>query len=85
MAAKTDILALDEATSSIDSETEGLIQNALEKISSQRTIVVVAHRLSTIQQADRILVMAKGEIVEQGNHLELLAKQGIYNRLYNYQ
>lgn len=85
LAAKTDILALDEATSSIDSETEGLIQNALEKISSQRTIVVVAHRLSTIQQADRILVMAKGEIVEQGNHLELLAKQGIYNRLYNYQ
>ncbi|WP_312340358.1 ABC transporter ATP-binding protein [Anaerospora hongkongensis] len=85
VAAGTDILALDEATSSIDSETEGMIQNALEKIASQQTIVVVAHRLSTIQQADRIFVMHKGKIAEQGTHLELLAQQGLYSRLYNYQ
>lgn len=85
VAAGTDILALDEATSSIDSETEGMIQNALEKIAAQQTIVVVAHRLSTIQQADRIFVMHKGKIAEQGTHLELLAQQGLYSRLYNYQ
>jgi len=85
LAVGSDILALDEATSSIDSETEVMIQNALEKIALQRTIVVVAHRLSTIQQANQIIVMHKGKIAEQGNHQELLAKQGIYNRLYNYQ
>jgi ATP-binding cassette, subfamily B, multidrug efflux pump len=76
------ILILDEATSSIDTETEQLIQLALERLLVGRTSVVIAHRLSTIQRADRILVMHKGEIREQGTHQELLALRGIYYRLY---
>ena len=76
------ILILDEATSSIDTETEQLIQKALERLLVGRTSIVIAHRLSTIQRADRILVMHKGEIREQGTHQELLALRGIYYRLY---
>ena len=76
------ILILDEATSSIDTETEQLIQMALDRLLVGRTSVVIAHRLSTIQKADRILVMHKGEIREMGTHQELLALRGIYYRLY---
>jgi ATP-binding cassette subfamily B multidrug efflux pump len=76
------ILILDEATSSIDTETEQLIQQALERLLRGRTSVVIAHRLSTIQRADRILVMHKGEVREIGTHQELLAQRGIYHRLY---
>ena len=76
------ILILDEATSSIDTETEQLIQKALDRLLVGRTSIVIAHRLSTIQKADRILVMHKGEIRELGTHQELLALRGIYYRLY---
>lgn len=79
------IFILDEATSNIDTETEILIQDALEKIMHNRTSIVIAHRLSTIQHADRILVLHKGELVEQGTHQELLAKEGLYYDLYRLQ
>jgi ATP-binding cassette, subfamily B, multidrug efflux pump len=79
------ILILDEATSSVDTETEILIQKAIEKLLIGRTAIVIAHRLSTIQSADKIIVMHKGEIRESGNHQELLAKKGIYYRLYQLQ
>ncbi len=79
------VLILDEATSSVDTETELLIQDALERLMRDRTSLVVAHRLSTIQNADRIIVLHKGEIRESGTHQELLAKQGIYYRLYQLQ
>jgi ATP-binding cassette, subfamily B, multidrug efflux pump len=79
------ILILDEATSSIDTETEQLIQKAIEKLLVGRTAIVIAHRLSTIQNADKIIVLHKGEIRESGNHQELLAKRGIYYKLYQLQ
>lgn len=79
------ILILDEATASIDTETEQLIQQALERLLAGRTSLVIAHRLSTIQKADRILVMHKGRLREQGTHHELLAAQGIYHRLHHLQ
>ncbi len=79
------ILILDEATSSVDTETEILIQQAIEKLLVGRTSIVVAHRLSTIQNADKIVVMHKGEIREIGTHQDLLAKQGIYYKLYQLQ
>jgi ATP-binding cassette subfamily B protein len=79
------ILILDEATSSIDTETEQLIQRALLRLLRGRTSLVIAHRLSTIQRADRILVMHKGLVREQGTHQELLALRGIYYRLYQLQ
>jgi ATP-binding cassette subfamily B protein len=79
------ILILDEATANIDTETEVLIQESLEKIRSIGTMLVVAHRLSTIQHADRIIVLQNGEIIEQGNHQELLANRGYYWKLYRLQ
>ena len=79
------ILILDEATSALDTESERLIQDALEKLQQNRTSIVVAHRLSTIENADTILVIEAGKIVEQGNHQSLLAQSGHYSQLYNMQ
>ena len=79
------MLILDEATSSVDTRTEVLIQKAMEKLMQGRTSFIIAHRLSTIRNADRILVMNEGDIVEQGNHGELLSKNGFYAELYNSQ
>jgi len=79
------MLILDEATSSVDTRTEVLIQKAMETLMEGRTSFIIAHRLSTIRNADRILVMDEGDIVEQGNHKELLAKNGFYAELYNSQ
>lgn len=79
------ILVLDEATSSIDSETEYLIQDAIRKIMKERTSIAIAHRLSTIQDVDKIYVMHKGKIVERGSHSQLLAKKGYYFELYKFQ
>jgi ATP-binding cassette, subfamily B, multidrug efflux pump len=79
------VLILDEATSSIDSESEGLIQHAIEKLISGRTSIVIAHRLSTIRKADKILVLDKGEIKEIGTHAELMMHQGFYYQLHKMQ
>jgi len=79
------IMILDEATSALDTESERLVQDALDKMMQHRTSIVIAHRLSTIQKADLIVVMAKGKIVEQGKHDELLAAQGIYHNLVKMQ
>jgi ABC-type multidrug transport system fused ATPase/permease subunit len=79
------ILVLDEATANIDTETEQLIQEALWRLMEGRTSLVIAHRLSTIQHVDRILVMHKGRLIEEGNHQQLLAKNGIYFKLYQLQ
>lgn len=79
------ILVLDEATSSVDTETEILIQNAIKKLIEGRTSIIIAHRLSTIQSCDKIVVMHKGEIKEIGNHQELLNKKGLYYKLYQLQ
>jgi ATP-binding cassette, subfamily B, multidrug efflux pump len=79
------ILILDEATSSVDTQTEILIQEALQKLLEGRTSIIIAHRLSTIKNADRIVVMHKGAIKEEGSHAELLALRGIYHRLYQLQ
>ena len=79
------IMILDEATSALDTESEKFVQDALENMMQNRTSIVIAHRLSTIQKADVIVVMQKGEIVEQGNHEELLAKNGTYSKLVTMQ
>lgn len=80
-----EILILDEATSSIDSESEHYIRQATEAITRNRTAILIAHRLSTVQYADKILVMDKGEIVEMGSHQELMEKQGTYRKLFDLQ
>jgi ABC-type multidrug transport system fused ATPase/permease subunit len=79
------ILLLDEATSSLDSVSEALVQEALERLMKNRTTFVVAHRLSTIHHADRILVLADGKIVQSGNHAELIKSGGLYKELYEMQ
>ena len=82
---KPAVMILDEATANIDTETELLIQDSLEKMKNIGTMLIVAHRLSTIQHSDNIILLSKGEIVEQGNHQELLAKKGQYYQLYTLQ
>ena len=79
------VLILDEATSSVDNETEALIQRSLERIAVGRTTIVIAHRLSTVRNADRIFVLERGELIEHGKHEELVASQGIYAGLWGVQ
>jgi ATP-binding cassette subfamily B protein len=79
------LLVLDEATASVDSDTEARLQRALEEVIRGRTSLVVAHRLSTIRAADRIIVFHKGRVVEDGSHEELIARAGVYARLYRMQ
>jgi ATP-binding cassette subfamily B protein len=79
------ILILDEATSSVDNESEELIQRATERLTEGRTSIVIAHRLSTIQKADKIVVLEKGKIVEVGTHVSLLKQDGYYRKLYEMQ
>jgi ABC-type multidrug transport system fused ATPase/permease subunit len=85
LAKDPEIFLFDEATSNIDSQTETLIQEALEQVLKNRTSLVIAHRLSTVSIADRILVMHKGRIAESGTHQTLLAEEGLYARLYRLQ
>ena len=79
------ILILDEATSALDTESERLVQEALERLMKTRTTIAIAHRLSTIKNADEICVLYEGEIVERGKHEELLEKKGFYAQLYQSQ
>jgi ATP-binding cassette subfamily B protein len=79
------VLLLDEATSSLDSESERAIQQAFEKLSKNRTTIVIAHRLATVLKAHKIVVMDNGAIVDQGSHVELLARGGLYARLAELQ
>ncbi len=85
LAFNPDLLILDEATSSVDTETERLIQTALDELLRERTSIVIAHRLSTIEKADKIIVLHHGELREMGTHAELLQKRGIYHKLYQMQ
>ena len=83
--ARVPILVLDEATASLDSENEHLIQEALQTLMEGKTVLVIAHRLSTIMNMDRIIVMEQGRVVAEGTHSELLSQNGIYARLWNIQ
>ena len=85
LAHEPSILVLDEATSSVDTETEALVQDAIRTLRRGRTTIVVAHRLSTIREADQILVLRRGEVKERGTHAELLRANGLYRRLYELQ
>lgn len=85
LAADPEILVLDEATANIDTETELLIQSALQKLTADRTSIIIAHRLQTIQEADRVLVLNHGQVAELGRHEELLAAKGLYATLHNLQ
>jgi ATP-binding cassette subfamily B protein len=80
-----DILVLDEATSSIDTESEALVQQGIHALMEEKTALVIAHRLSTIEDVDRIYVLHKGRLVESGRHDELLAAEGVYHTLYRLQ
>ena len=80
-----DLLILDEATSSLDTESEKLVQDALKKLMKERTTLVIAHRLSTIKDADEIIVLSEGETVERGTHTDLVNKGGVYKTLINLQ
>lgn len=79
------ILIMDEATANIDTETETIIQNALDKVKKNRTVIIIAHRLSTIKNANKIIVLEKGLKVEEGNHEELVARDGVYANIYRSQ
>ena len=79
------ILILDEATSALDSESERLIQDALKRLMHERTVLVIAHRLSTVTEADQIVVMDEGRIIEHGSHAELLARNGYFAALHRMQ
>jgi len=79
------ILILDEATSHLDAEAEKLVQEAVDRLMSGRTVFVIAHRLSTVRRADRIIVLEKGKITEIGNHDSLIKDEGLYKRLYEMQ
>jgi ABC-type multidrug transport system fused ATPase/permease subunit len=79
------ILVLDEATSSVDTYAEQLIQRATEQITKGRTSIIIAHRLATVQKADRIIVLDEGRVIEEGTHEELLQRKGAYNELYKAQ
>ncbi len=79
------ILVLDEATSALDTESEKLVQDALDQLMQNRTSIVIAHRLSTIRNADQIIVLSKGEIIERGTHAELIALEGTYYNLCSLQ
>ena len=83
--AEAPVLILDEATSSLDLESEVLIQQAMERLMAGRTTLVIAHRLSTVRALDRLLVFDKGKIVEEGDHAALIRKGGIYRRLFDRQ
>ena len=75
-------MILDEATSSIDTRTEKLVQDGMDKLMKGRTVFIIAHRLSTIQNSDAIMVMDHGHIIERGNHEQLIAQKGVYYQLY---
>ena len=85
MAANPEILVLDEATANIDTETELLIQDALQKLTKDRTSILIAHRLQTIQEADRVLVLDHGKVAELGSHAQLLELNGLYATLHRLQ
>ena len=82
---KTPILILDEATSAVDTETESEIQAAIDHLAGSRTILVIAHRLSTVMRADEILVLEDGRIAQQGRHHDLVQQEGLYKRVYHIQ
>jgi subfamily B ATP-binding cassette protein MsbA len=79
------VLILDEATSSLDAESEGLIEEALERLLKGRSTLIIAHRLSTVRRANRLVVLDRGRVVEEGSHVDLLAQSGLYARLYQRQ
>ena len=79
------LLILDEATSAVDNETEAALQLSISKVSIDRTAIIIAHRLSTVRNADRILVLEKGNVIEDGTHEELVNKKGLYSRIWDIQ